>query len=79
MRACSLTIRICFLAIATAAFALPVFAANEDGVVAYKSGDYAVALKEFRALADKGDRRAQYNIGVMYLLGRGVEKNYGHL
>ena len=76
MRMCGFTIRICILAIAIVAVTLPALAANEDGVVAYKRGDFTVVLKEFRILADAEDRRAQYNIGGMYMLGRGVEKNY---
>lgn len=45
------------------------------GVEAYKQGDYETALREFTGLAESGDPRAQYNLAVMYLKGRGVEKN----
>ncbi|NQU71408.1 MAG: SEL1-like repeat protein, partial [Rhodospirillales bacterium] len=45
------------------------------GVEAYKKGDYKTALREFVDLAESGDPRAQYNLAVMYLKGRGVEKN----
>ena len=41
----------------------------DDGVAAYKRGDYAIALKEFRALASEGDAIAQNNLGVMYEKG----------
>lgn len=42
------------------------------GVEAYERGDYAMALLEFRPLADQGDRAAQFNLGVMYANGEGV-------
>jgi len=45
------------------------------GVEAYKQGDYETALREFTDLAESGDPRAQYNLAVMYLKGRGVKKN----
>ena len=48
----------------------------EDGVEAFKKGDYAIALKLFRPLAEKGIVRAQYNLGVMYDKGQGVIQDY---
>ncbi len=46
------------------------------GWAAYKSGDYATALREWRPLAEHGHVKAQHNIGSMYLRGEGVPKNY---
>lgn len=46
------------------------------GYNAYRRGDYAEALTIFRALADRGDARAQNQLGVMYVTGRGVPKDY---
>ena len=43
---------------------------------AYKRGDYAEAATSFRALAEKGDADAQYNLGVMYGKGQGVPQDY---
>ena len=43
---------------------------------AYEKGDYQTALKIFKPLADKGDTRAQFSLGVMYAQGKGVKKNY---
>ena len=43
-----------------------VFSDFQDGVVAYQRGDYATALKEFRASAEQGNGLAQYNLGQMY-------------
>ena len=44
----------------------------EDGVVAYKRGDYASALSVFRPLAEQGTARAQTILGLMYSYGEGV-------
>lgn len=48
----------------------------DDGKAAYKSGDYATALKLVRPLAEQGDPMAQYLLGTMYAWGRGVPKDY---
>ena len=38
----------------------------EDGATAYAKGDYGTALRLWRPLAEQGDARAQYNLGLMY-------------
>ena len=43
---------------------------------AYRAGNYAAALGEFRALADKGQPQAQFALGLMYAEGAGVTKDY---
>ena len=45
---------------------------GQDGLAAYQRHDYATALQVLRPLADHGDARAQYVIGVMYYNGEGV-------
>ena len=47
-----------------------------DGVAAYKRGDYATALRLWRPLADQGDADAQANLGSMYDNGEGVPRDY---
>jgi hypothetical protein len=50
-------------------------AASQDfykGMEAYKQADYATALREWEPLAVRGDRVAQYNLGVIYESGLGV-------
>ena len=47
-----------------------------EGVKAYKRGDYAAALKEFRPLAEKGNAKAQSNLGLMYSNGHSVSRDY---
>ena len=49
----------------------------DEGMAAYKRGDYATALREFRPLANQGDVRAENGLGVMYRHGRGVTQDYG--
>jgi len=45
------------------------------GETKFKAEDYAGALKEFEPLAKKGNARAQYYLGRMYMEGKGVERN----
>tara|TARA_Y100001934_G_scaffold39083_1_gene45843 strand:+ start:509 stop:1249 length:741 start_codon:yes stop_codon:yes gene_type:complete len=45
------------------------------GLTAYKSGDYATALREWKPLAEQGHFRAQFGLGLMYYHGRGVPKD----
>src|SRR5436309_9079736 len=47
-------------------------ASYESGLQAFERGDYAQALKDWLAEAEKGDARAQHNVGVIYDSGRGV-------
>jgi uncharacterized protein len=48
----------------------------DKGLAAAKSGDFATALQEWTPLAEQGDARAQYNLGVMYRDGEGVPQDY---
>ena len=50
----------------------PLFANYKE---ALHKGDYAGALKELRPLAQKGDAKAQSNLGLMYATGRGIPQN----
>lgn len=56
-------------------FAAPAVADNKKGEEAYKNGNYEVAFQEFTKAADAGDINAQYNLGVMYEHGHGVEQD----
>ena len=38
----------------------------EDGIAAYRGGDYATALRILRPLAEQGNAAAQFNLGSMY-------------
>jgi len=46
----------------------------QKGLDAYKKGDFSKAAKEWRPLAEGGDAEAQYNLGIMYLLGEGISR-----
>lgn len=45
------------------------------GSTYYLSGDFTAALREWRPLAEEGDARAQYYLGIMYANGEGVPEN----
>ena len=45
------------------------------GSTYYLRGDFTAALREWRPLAEEGDARAQYYLGVMYANGEGVPEN----
>lgn len=44
----------------------------EDGLAAYRRGDYVKAVESWRPLAENGDPIAQYRFGTLYAEGRGV-------
>ena len=48
----------------------------QDGIAAYERGDYAVALGIFSPLANEGDTRAEYGLGLIYANGRGAAQDY---
>lgn len=55
---------------------LPDYEDYYEAVAAMEAGDYATALREFRRSAEEGLHLAQYNLGVMYYTGQGVEQSY---
>ncbi len=54
------------LALVIVLVAAPAWADYEAAEEAYDRGDYATALKEWRALAEQGDALPQFNLGVMH-------------
>ena len=46
------------------------------GLKAYRRGDYAGAFRKFAPLAERGNVKAQYYIGYMYLNGEGVPADF---
>jgi len=48
----------------------------KTGLDAYQRADYATALQEWRPLAEKGDANAQYNLGLLYNQGLGVQQDF---
>ena len=55
---------------------VPGGAGFEEGDRAYKSGDYATALREWLPLAQQGDATAQFNLGYIYARGQGMPQDY---
>jgi len=41
----------------------------------YSAGDYKTAFAEFSTMAEVGEKRSQFNLGVMYYYGQHVEKD----
>ncbi len=56
--------------------AVPAWADNKAGEDAYNRGDYAIAVHEWRPLAEQGDASAQVNLGTLYVNGQGVSEDY---
>ena len=48
----------------------------KKGLTAYKSGDFATALREWTPLVKQGNATAQNNLGLMYAKGQGVLQDY---
>jgi TPR repeat protein len=53
----------------------------DKGFSAYQKGDHATALRELTPLAEQGYVPAQFNLGLMYLVGKGVIQDpvYSHI
>ncbi len=65
-----------FLTIAAALWAAGQNPDFQAGVDAYNRGDFAAALKQWQPLAEQGDANAQYNLGMLYARGQGVQQDY---
>ncbi len=50
--------------------------AFDQGMQASRSGEYETALEKWLALAQQGHAEAQFNLGVMYENGLGVQKDH---
>ncbi len=68
--------RLLLVLVLACALSAPAWAGFDEGVVAYKRGDYETALRELRPLAERGNPIAQSNLGVMYAKGQGVAQDY---
>ncbi len=56
--------------------AAPAWAGFDEGLAAWKRGDYATALREIRPLAEQGHAKAQWGLGVLYDNGYGVPQDH---
>jgi len=57
------------------AFAAAAHAGFDEGEQAFKRRDFRAAIAEFTPLADAGDARAQYHLGLMLLNGLGTTRD----
>ena len=55
--------------------AAPANAGYDEGAAAFIRGDYEVAWQEWLELGKHGHQSAQYNLGVLYSIGLGVEQD----
>ncbi|MGJ8536504.1 MAG: tetratricopeptide repeat protein, partial [Parasphingopyxis sp.] len=62
-------------ALALIAMPVGVNAGVQEGVEAWRGGDYARAIAEWQPLSEAGDPDAQFNLGQAYKLGRGVPQD----
>ena len=59
-----------------ATYTNPVYAQTiQDGTNLYKKQNYKKAFEIWKPLAEKGVAKAQNNIGIMYMMGKGVIQN----
>jgi hypothetical protein len=63
-------------AVSIAGLSLSASAGFDEGSAAFTRGDYVTALNEWRPLAENGNARAQFNLGLMYVDGLGVPQDY---
>ena len=73
------TCGVLLLAVLVLAFAgsvPPTLAGFDEGIAAYKAGDFKLAYEEFLKMAGQGDAGAQFYLGVTSKNGRGVPQNY---
>lgn len=50
--------------------------AADEATDAYAAGDYETALRLWQPQAERGDVAAQFNLGVLYANGQGVQQDY---
>ena len=72
-----LPVRLIMIAVLLALLAAPAIAQDIGrGADAFKRGDYAAAVREWRPLAEQGHIEAQYLLGSTFRFGKGVPQDY---
>jgi TPR repeat protein len=66
---------LCLITAATTVHAAPRSPGVQEGIAAYKSGAFAIALQRFEPLTKAGNPEAAYWMGRMYQDGLGVKKD----
>jgi TPR repeat protein len=54
---------------------MPAFADTAAGLAAFKNKDYQRAYREWKAAAEAGQAEAQFDLGVLYAQGLGVQRD----
>ena len=67
--------RIALFTLLALVWAAPTFADFDQGMIAYRYGDFDRAMKEFRKDAVDGHALAQFNLGVLYFRGEGAPRD----
>ena len=65
----------CTLAVVLMGSSIGCSSGVRQGMQAFEQGDYATAQQEWTPLAQRGDAKAQYLLGLMHQEGRGVEQD----
>ena len=72
-----LIITVCLtVSLALGSFGVGLSGDFQKGLDAAQRGDYNTALKEWTSLAEQGEAKAQFNLGIMYERGQGVLQDY---
>jgi TPR repeat protein len=78
LRACTMEVRTTLVRLTLSLLLGSEAAVGADfnkGLDAYSSGDHQTALSEWEPLAENGNAKAQYNLGLLYRLGKSVSQN----
>lgn len=67
---------VCFILILGLSHPSLLLADFKAGLEAYRRGDYATVVKEWRPIAEQGFAEAQFTLGVIYDEGKGVPRNH---
>lgn len=66
-----------FITLSTAGMgSQPALADLDTGLMAYASGDFETAAREFGLLSEKGEKAGLYHMGLLYEEGQGVAKQF---
>ena len=65
--------KISIVALVISALGWPASAGLFEGLRAYYLNDYETAHRELKRVAEQGNPKAQYHVGLMFLFGNGNE------
>jgi TPR repeat protein len=71
-----MSLRHSLICLALTGFLSTAYAGFDEGLAAYKLGDFKTTVRELLPLAEQGDARAQSGLAMMYDKGQGVVQDY---